>query len=384
MDEFLPFALPDIGQEEIDEVVEALRSGWLTTGPKSRQFETDFAHFLGGGVETVAVNSATAGLHLALEALGIGPGDEVITSPYTFTATAEVIRYMGADPVFVDIDPVTFNIDPLMIEAAITERTKAIIVVHFAGLACRMEPILALARKYGLEVIEDAAHAFPATSDGALIGRLETDATVFSFYATKTITTGEGGMLVTRNSELAERCRVMRLHGIDRHAFDRYRSTTPAWYYEVVYPGFKYNLTDLAAAIGIQQLRKAVRFREHRAAIAARYRDAFAGLPVTLPVDAEHGDMHAWHLFVLRLTPEAAIDRDRFITMMANHKIGCGVHFIPLHIHPYWRDRYHLDPDDFPAALAAWQAAVSLPIYTRMDDHAVGKVIAAVRTVLGC
>ncbi|MFL6229532.1 MAG: DegT/DnrJ/EryC1/StrS family aminotransferase, partial [Pyrinomonadaceae bacterium] len=254
---FLPFALPDIGEEEIAEVVDSLRSGWLTTGPKARRFEREFAEFVGGGVEAVAINSATAGLHLALEAAGVGPGDEVITTPYTFTATAEVIRYLGADPVFADVDPFTLNIDPAKVEAAITERTRAVVPVHFGGLACEMEELLGVARAHDLRVIEDAAHALPATAGGALVGSLQTDATVFSFYATKTITTGEGGMITTRDRALAERCRVMRLHGIDRDVFDRYTSHRPAWSYDVVAPGFKYNLTDLAASIGIHQLRKA-------------------------------------------------------------------------------------------------------------------------------
>ena len=225
MTEFLPFALPDIGEEEIEEVVDSLRSGWLTTGPKTKRFEEDFATFVGDGVEAIAVNSATAGLHLALEAIGIGPGDEVITTPYTFTATAEVIRYLGAHPVFVDINPTTFNIDPLKIEKAITQRTKAIIPVHFAGLACDMDPIMAIAKKYGLKIVEDAAHSLPTTYHGKLIGTFESDATVYSFYVTKTIATGEGGMIVLRDAEIAKRCRVMRLHGINRDVFNRYANS---------------------------------------------------------------------------------------------------------------------------------------------------------------
>ncbi|MBV5348782.1 aminotransferase class I/II-fold pyridoxal phosphate-dependent enzyme, partial [bacterium] len=211
MSGYLPFALPDIGDEEINEVLDSLRSGWLTTGPKTKRFEEDFAAFAGNGTEAIAVNSATAGLHLALEAVGIGPGDEVVTTPYTFTSTAEVVRYLGADPVFVDIDPLTFNIDASKIEAAITPRTKAIIPVHFAGLACDMDAILTIARKHGLKVVEDAAHALPTTCNGRLIGSLDSDATVYSFYATKTITTGEGGMVVVRDPEVAKRCRIMRL-----------------------------------------------------------------------------------------------------------------------------------------------------------------------------
>ncbi|MBI1762593.1 MAG: DegT/DnrJ/EryC1/StrS aminotransferase family protein [Acidobacteria bacterium] len=380
--DFLPFALPDIGEEEITEVVEALRSGWLTTGPKTARFETDFAEFIGDEAQALAVNSATAGLHLALEAVGVGAGDEVITTTYTFTATAEVIRYLGAHPVLVDIDPLTFNLDPAQIERAITPRTKAIIPVHFAGLACEMDAIIALARQHKLHVIEDAAHALPTRYRGKLIGAHETDATVYSFYATKTITTGEGGMIVTRDAEIARRCRTMRLHGISRDVFDRYTSTKPSWHYEVVAPGFKYNMSDLAAAVGIQQLKKAWRFQAQRQALAERYNAAFEALPVLLPPQAAAGDLHAWHLYVIRLREDAPLRRDEFIQRMAERGIGCSVHFIPLHLHPYWRDTYQLQPAAFPAAQAAFERAVSLPLYTRMTEADQQRVINAVTELL--
>lgn len=379
---FLPFAVPDIGDEEINEVVDSLRSGWITTGPKTKRFETDFAAYLGGDVEAIAVNSATAGLHLALEALGIGPGDEVITVSHTFTATAEVIRYMGAHPRFVDIDPATYCLDPRLLEGAITPATKAIIPVHYAGRSTAMGPLLEIARKHGLKVVEDAAHALPTTSDGQLIGTLGSDATVFSFYATKTLATGEGGMLVTRHPEIAKRARVMRLHGIDRDAFDRYRSSKPAWHYQVIAPGFKYNMTDMAAALGIHQLRKVEAFQERRQAIAQRYHQAFADLPVILPPDAAPGDRHAWHLYALCLKPEAPLGRDAFIQGMADRGIGCSVHYIPLHQHPYWRDTYQLRPEDFPHTQRLYEGEVSLPIYTRMGDGDVARVIEAVRSLL--
>ena len=386
---FLPFALPDIGEEEINEVLDSLRSGWLTTGPKTKRFEENFASFAGDGTEAIAVNSATAGLHLALEAVGIGPGDEVITTPYTFTATAEVVRYLGADPVFVDIDPETFNIDPAKLDQVIGERLgvrgklpKAIIPVHFAGLACDMESILTVARMYGMKVVEDAAHALPTTCNGKLIGSLDSDATVYSFYATKTITTGEGGMVVTRNPEIAKRCRIMRLHGISRDAFDRYTSTKPSWHYEVVAPGCKYNMTDVAASLGIHQLKKAWKFQEKRESMAKRYDDAFCDLPVILPPKAPTGDTHAWHLYVIRLTDEAVVTRDRFIELMAEKGVGCSVHFIPLHLHPYWRDSYNLRPEDFPHALRAYECAVSLPLFTKMNDADQQHVITAVREIL--
>lgn len=382
MNNFLPFALPDIGMDEINEVLDSLHSGWLTTGPKTKRFEQDFSTFIGDHFESVAVNSATAGLHLALEAVGVGPGDEVITTTHTFTATAEVVRYLGADPVFVDIDPKTLNIDVCAIELAITPKTKAIIPVHFAGLSCDMAPILALARKHQLKVVEDAAHALPTTYGGKLIGSLGSDATVYSFYATKTITTGEGGMVVTANPEIAARCRTMRLHGISRDAFDRYTSTKPSWFYEVVAPGFKYNMSDIAAAIGIHQLKKARAFQQRRELMAANYDAAFADLPVILPPKAKVGDTHAWHLYVLRLNPDAPVSRDRFIELMADRKIGCSVHFIPLHLHPYWRDRYNLPADAFPNSLAAYNASVSLPLYTKMSQQDQEVVTAAVRELL--
>ncbi|MFM6929117.1 MAG: DegT/DnrJ/EryC1/StrS family aminotransferase [Bdellovibrio sp.] len=382
MQNFLPFALPDIGEEEIQEVVSALRSGWVTTGPKTKQFEADFSTYVGGGVESISVNSATAGLHLALEALGVGPGDEVLTTPYTFTATSEVIRYLGAHPVFVDIDPSTFNIDPTKIEAKITKKTKAIVPVHFAGLSCDMDPIIQISRKHGLKIVEDAAHSLPTLYKGKMIGTLESDITVFSFYATKTITTGEGGMIVTRDADLAKRMKVMRLHGISRDAFDRYTSTKPAWFYEVIAPGFKYNLTDIASSMGIHQLKKSDRFQARREEMAKNYLEALGDLPVKLPPQATiEGSTHAWHLFVLRLTT-SKITRDDFIIRMAEKGIGCSVHFIPLHLQPYWRDTYNLKPEDYPMALENYQNAVSLPLYTKMTSDDQIRVINAVREIL--
>jgi dTDP-4-amino-4,6-dideoxygalactose transaminase len=338
---------------------------------------------MGQDTQAIAVNSATSGLHLALEAVGVGPGDEVITTPYTFTATAEVIRYLGANPVFADVDARTLNIDPDALEACITPRTKALIPVHLGGLACDMGSILAIARRHGLSVVEDAAHALPATWGKRLIGTLESDATVFSFYATKTLATGEGGMIVTRKPELAARCRVMGLHGIDRDAFDRYRSTAPAWFYRVVAPGFKYNMPDIAAAIGIQQLRKLDRFLLRRQEMARRYDEGLQGLCLQLPAHAPAGDIHAWHLYVVRLDEDAPVSRDDFINEMAARGIATSVHFIPLHLHPYWRDTYDLKPSDFPKATQAYERAVSLPLYTRMSDADQERVIGAIRSILG-
>jgi len=380
---FLPFALPEIGEEEIAEVVDTLRSGWVTTGPKARRFEQEFVAFLGDpSLEAIAVNSATAGLHLALEALGIAPGDEVITTTHTFTATAEVVRYLGADVVLVDIDPATLNIDPRAVEAAVTPRTKAIIPVHFAGLAADMPAILDIAHRYGLKVVEDAAHALPTTCGGKLVGTLASDATVFSFYANKTITTGEGGMLVTRDAALAKRAKVMRLHGMSRDAFDRFTATVPSWAYEIVAPGFKYNLTDIAAALGLQQLKRLDAFQRRREEIAVRYHEAFADLPLVTPPRPAPGDQHSWHLYVVRLADGAPLTRDRCIEAMFEAGIGCSVHYIPLHLHPYWRDRYGLAPAQFPHSQNAYDRMLTLPLYTRMSDADVQRVCDAVRTLL--
>lgn len=383
MADFLPFAAPLIGEEEINEVVDCLRSGWLTTGKRAKRFEEQFARFVGAD-HALAVSSATAGLHLALEAIGIGPGDRVVTSPYTFTATAEVVRYFGADPVFVDIDARTFNIDPPHVEAALerSDQVKAIIPVHFGGQACDMDPILAMAEQYDVRVIEDAAHALPTTYKKRMVGQLG-DLTVYSFYVTKTIATGEGGMVVTNNSEYANRIAAMRLHGINNDVFDRYTSDKPSWYYEVVAPGFKYNMTDIAAAIGVHQLRKAGTFRERREWIAQEYNSAFDDLPLTTPWVAYTDDLHAWHLYVILLELEnLTIDRNRFIELMCDAGIGTSVHFIPLHLHPYWRDRYGLEPEDFPVAMDVYRRAVSLPIYPKMTDGDVERVVDAVRTIM--
>jgi dTDP-4-amino-4,6-dideoxygalactose transaminase len=383
-DPFLPFALPDIGDEEISEVVDSLRSGWITTGPKARRFEESFAAYLGGNVECIAVNSATAGLHLALEALGLGPGDEVIVPTHTFTATAEVVRYLGADPVFVDIDPDTYCIDPALVSRAITAKTRLLLPVHFAGLACDMSALCSIAKERGLEIVEDAAHAFPTRCGGELIGQLDTAAAVFSFYANKTIATGEGGMLVTRRPDVAKRARIMRLHGIDRDAFNRFTSKTPAWFYEVVAPGFKYNMPDIAAALGLQQLRKIDRFQVRREELAHRYDCGLSGLPLrAAPRPANPASTHAWHLYVVQVLPSARLDRDSLIQGLYDLGIGCSVHYVPLHRQPYWRDRYSLRPEQFPVSEELYRRCVSLPLYTRMSNSDVDRVVTALHQLLG-
>ena len=377
----VPFFRPSIGEEEIAEVVATLRSGWLTTGDRARRFEAGIVDYLGGDVEAVAVNSATAGLHLALEALGIGPGDEVVVPDLTFTASAEVVRYLGAEVRFVDVDPATLCMDPRLLAAAITDRTRAVMPVHFGGLSCDLDAIAGVVGDKAIEIVEDAAHALPTRFRGRLIGTHGTAATVYSFYANKTITTGEGGMLVTPRPEIAERARIMRLHGIDRDAFDRFRKPGSGWRYDIVAPGFKYNLSDLAAAVGVQQLAKTDLFRNQREAIAERYLDAFAGLPVRLPVRGEQGG-HSWHLFPIRLLPDAPIDRDAFIAHLAERSIGCSVHYAPLHRMTYWKDRYDLKPEEFPVSEDVFQSLVTIPLFPAMSEREIDTVITAVRDCL--
>ncbi len=382
MSDFLPFALPLIGEEEINEVVDTLRSGWLTTGPKTANFEKDFAEFV-EAKHALAVNSATSGLHLALEAVGVGPGDVVITTTYTFTATAEVIRYLGADPVLVDIDPKTFNMNPELLRKALEshDNVKAIMPVHFAGQACDMDAISTLAKEFEVKVVEDAAHALPTTYKGKIIGSLS-DITVYSFYVTKTIATGEGGMITTENEAYLSRMKTMRLHGINRDVFDRYTSDKPSWFYEVVEPGYKYNMTDIAAALGIHQLKRADEFQQRREWMATQYNQAFASLPLHTPFLSQPEDTHAWHLYVLQLDLDSmTVDRDRFIELMVEENIGTSVHFIPLHLQPYWRVRYNYKPEDYPVALDVFNRAVSLPIYPKMSNEDVQSVIDAVVNV---
>ena len=378
---FIPYSAPEISQEEIDLVIEVLRSDWITTGPKCKEFEQNFKDFLGHhNNHAIAVNSATAGLHLALEAFGIREDDEVITTTHTFTATAEVIRYLGAKPVFVDIDPNTLCIDPLRIEQVITSRTKAIIPVHFAGHPADIKQIIHIAKKYKLKIIEDAAHAFPSKYDDQLIGNLDTDATVFSFYANKTITTGEGGMVVTKDSRAASRIRTMRLHGISKDSFDRFTSKVPSWYYEVVAPGYKYNMTDISAAIGIAQLKKANRFQAKRQFIAKEYTNSFRDLDITLPPIPKKNDMHSWHLYVIRLPKNSLINRNDLIDKLYANGIGCSVHYIPLQLHPYWKQ--FCNPLHYPVSNDIYERSISLPIYSKMTMDNIKNVISKIRMIL--
>ncbi|MDO5500415.1 MAG: DegT/DnrJ/EryC1/StrS family aminotransferase [Propionibacteriaceae bacterium] len=379
---FIPFAVPDITDAEIQAVATAMKSGWLTTGPITAAFEQEFAAFLGDDLHAVAVNSATAGLHLGVEALGIGPGDEVIVPTWTFTATAEVVRYLGATPVMVDVEPTSLNLDLDAAENAITDRTRAIIPVHFAGLPVPRQPLARLAGRHGLAVVEDAAHSLPSMSDGRLVGDGESEAVVFSFYATKTMTTGEGGMLVTKSPDIARRARTMRLHGISRDVFDRYVSTKPSWFYEVVAAGYKYNMTDTASAMGRVQLQRITSMARARQAIADRYSTELAGLPLELPDGPREPDGHSWHIYAIKLNEEAPICRDDFIKQMAAAGVGTSVHFIPLHLHPFWKESLGLTPEEFPVATEAFSRVVSLPISSSMSSDQVDRVIEAVHGVL--
>jgi dTDP-4-amino-4,6-dideoxygalactose transaminase len=378
--EFIPFHRPAIDEDEIQSVVETLRSGWLTTGAKVKAFEAEFARYV-GSKDAVAVNSGTAALHLALDAIGIKESDEVIVPAMTFAATSEVVLYFKAKPVLIDCQRDTLNLDPTQIEAAITSKTKAIIPVHFGGQPCEMDRILEIAKKHNLRVIEDAAHALPASDHGRTIGTIG-DITCFSFYATKTITTGEGGMVTTENSEWAERMRMMSLHGISHDAWKRY-TKEGSWYYEILSPGFKYNLTDIAAAIGIEQLKKCNEFWEARQRIAMNYAKAFADLQeIQLPT-CRNDVQHAWHLFVIQLNLERLkINRNQFLEALREKEIGTSVHFIPLHLHPYYRDKFGYKPEDFPTASAAFERIVSLPIYPKMTEGNVRDVIVAVRKLI--
>jgi perosamine synthetase len=376
----VPFHRPSIGEDEIREVVDTLRSGWLTTGPKVERFQRAFAAAVRAR-HAVALNSATAALHLALEAVGVGAGDEVIIPTYTFTATGEVVTYLGARPVLADCRPDTFNIDVATIEPRLTSRTKAVIPVHLAGQVCDMEPILDLARSRGLFVIEDAAHALPASYKNRPVGTIG-DITAFSFYATKTITTGEGGMVTTERDDYAARIKQMSLHGMSGDAWNRY-SARGHWYYEVVDFGFKYNMTDVAAALGLCQLEKLGAFHQRREQIARMYNDAFAELDTCfVPRDAGLGT-HAWHLYILELNLSAlSVGRNDVLDRLRERGVGTSVHFIPLNLHPVYQQRYGYQPGQFPIAEGVFGRACSLPIYPGMTDAEVGHVIDAVRATL--
>lgn len=374
-----PF-FPWIGKEEINEVVKTLKSGWISTGPKTHHFEEMIKKYT-GAKNIVALNSCTAGLHLALLAAGVKKGDEVITSPFTFAATANVILHVGAKPVFVDVQKDTFNIDPKLIKKAITKKTKAIIPVHYAGHPCDMDEILRIAKKYKLCVIEDAAHAIGAKYKGKNAGTMG-DFGSFSFYATKNITTIEGGAVSVANKDAAEKIRIMGLHGMDRDAWKRY-AKGGHWYYEVKYPGFKYNMTDVQASLGIWQIKKLDKFIKRRQKIAEFYNKSFSDLPEIIPQATRPYVKHAMHLYSILLDlGRLKINRDRFFKALDAENIGASVHFIPVHLHPYYKKTFKFKPGDFPNAEYIFERTISLPISPVLKDKDVKDVVRAVRKII--
>ena len=377
-DTFLPFSPPFIGEEEIAEVVDSLRSGWITTGPKTKRFEADFAAYVNAPA-ALALSSCTAGLHTALEVNGIGPGDEVITSPMTFTATVAVIEHTGARPVLVDIEPDTLNIDPEHVRAAVTDRTRAVIAVHYGGHPCELDTLRDICREHDLLLVEDAAHAIPAKYKGAFIGSGD-NPVAFSFYATKNLTTAEGGML-TGDPAMIETAVVASLHGMDRDAWKR-NDRTGSWRYDIVTPGFKYNMTDLQAAIGLRQLDRLEAMHARRREIVAMYDEAFGACGAfDLPVERDEVQ-HAWHLYPLRIREGAlSITRDEMIEELRARNIGTSVHFIPVHTFTYYREKYGYRPEDFPVTWREAERLISLPLHPGLGDGDVRDVIEAVGNV---
>jgi len=377
---FVPFYTADIGPDEIAAVVDCLRSGWITTGPLAHKLEREVAGTV-GAEHAVALNSCTAALHLALNVLGVGPGDEVITTPMTFCSTAEVIEYQGAKPVFVDVDPDTLNISPDAVRNAVTDRTKVIMPVHYGGHPCDMDEILAIAEDAGARVVEDAAHAMGAQYRGRPVGSIG-DITCFSFYATKNMTTAEGGMLVTNNQEWAEHARILSLHGISRDAWKRYRRDG-SWEYDVVDLGFKYNMPDVLAAIGIVQLRRLEELNAVRRAHADAYDRAFAEVPEVEVLGVRPYVTPTRHLYVILLRLEKlSIGRAEFIEQLKDLNVGTSVHFKPVHLHPFYMEKYGFRKGDFPAAEKAYERLISLPLYTLMTEEDLNHVVWAVKETI--
>ena len=378
--DYIMFGLPHIEEDEIQEVVKTLRSGWLGTGPKTAEFEKQIADFV-GAKHGLALNSCTAGLHLSLLACGVGPGHEVITTPLTFSATVNSIIHCGAIPVFVDVDRDTANIDPAKIEAAITAQTRAIMPVHMYGRPCDMDEILEIARRHNLYVIEDAAHALGAEYKGQRIGSLS-DLTCFSFYVTKNITTGEGGMITTNNTPFAKKIKVSALHGLSKNAWQRY-SHQGYHHYEVLLPGYKYNMTDVQASLGLHQMRRIEPNDRRRQELWDWYNESFKDLPVTTPAPIPPDIKHARHLYTLLVDEErSGLDRDAFRQKLHERGIGSGVHFLPVHFHKFYAERFGLARGDFPNTEYIGMRTVSLPLSTKLTDGEVSRIVLAVRDII--
>lgn len=378
--EYLIFGAPFLGEEEITEVVDSMRSGWLSTGPKVAQFENDVKKYLGCRYAR-AFNSCTAAMHLSLIAAGIGKDDEVITTPLTFSATANVILHVGATPIFVDVEKDTGNIDPSLIESKITKKTKAIMPVHLYGRPCEMDTITKIAKKYKLFVIEDAAHAFGASYKGAKIGTIS-DFTCFSFYVTKNLITGEGGLVATGKKKWADTIEMYALHGMTKGAWKRY-SDSGYSHYLIKVPGFKYNMMDMQAAIGIHQLRKFDSMQKRRAQIWEIYNKGLRGLPIELPKPIESGNVHAFHLYTIQLSlSKLKVSRDFVLQALHKENIGAGVHFISLHLHPFYKKLFNFKKNDFPNAAYFSERTISLPLSAKLTDKDVDDVIRGVRKIL--
>jgi len=377
---FLHFARPSICDGDVESVVQTLRSGWLTVGPQTREFERAVASYV-GVPGAAAVHSCTAGLHLAMVALGVGSGDEVIVPALNFASAPNSVVHLGARPVLVDVDPKTLNVTAEIIESAITERTKVVIPVHFGGRPCLMDEIMEVGRRRGVKVLGDAAHAIGAHLGSRKVGSVA-DVTAFSFYVTKGMTTGEGGIVTSHDEELLARIGRLSLHGMSSDAWKRYTERGP-WYYEIVEPGYKYNMNDMQAALGLCQLERVDDFRESRTRIAARYEEAFSELPALTIPGRFDGGQHAWHLYQIQLDPDMlTIGRDAFIRAILDEGIGVSVHFIPIHYHPYYRDHFEYSTGSFPATETYYERALSLPIYPDMTDADIDDVIAAVVKLL--
>lgn len=377
---FLPFSRHSIAENEIKEVVDTLKSDWITTGPKTFKFESKFKEYIGSD-HAIAVASCTAALQLALASLNIGKGHEVITSPFTFAAATEVIIHQNAKPILVDVDEDSYNIDPAKIEEKITERTKAIIPVHYGGNPCKMDEIMEIANENNLYVIEDAAHAIGSEYKGKKIGSIG-HMTCFSFYATKNLTTAEGGMITTYSAELEDKIRVLSLHGISKDAWKRY-SATGSWYYEILCPGFKYNMNDIQSSIGIHQLKKINEMQKRRLEISKMYTKKFKNIDEIIIPPIENNTIHSWHLYPIQIKTELLkIDRNEFIEALKAENIGTSVHFIPIHLHPYYQKTFGFKIGDFSIAESIYNREISLPIYPRMTDDDVRDVIRAVERII--